>query len=37
VWRLWPEHANGGKDFVQGASVDPITNTNPPHIFEIHR
>jgi len=36
VWRLWPEHANGGKDFVQGASVDPITNTNPPHIFEIH-
>ena len=36
VWRIWPEHANGGKDFVQGASVDPITNTNPPHVFEIH-
>lgn len=36
VWRLWPEHANGGEDFVQDADVAPIENTNPPHIFEIH-
>lgn len=36
VWRLWPEHANGGEDYVQGGHIPAITNTNPPHIFEIH-
>ncbi len=36
VWRLWPEHAGGGEDFEQGAAVDPIINTNPPHVFELH-
>lgn len=34
-WRIWPEHG-GSNDFVQGGAVDPITNTNPPHVFEIH-
>jgi hypothetical protein len=35
-WRLWPEHA-GAADFVQSGEADEITNTNPPHVFEIHR
>ena len=34
-WRLWPEHA-GAADFVQSDEADEITNTNPPHVFEIH-
>lgn len=36
VWRIWPEHASGGIDFVQGGPIDPITDTNPPHVAEIH-
>jgi hypothetical protein len=36
VWRVWPEHAGGGEDFEQGSAVDPIVNTNPPHVFELH-
>jgi hypothetical protein len=35
VWRLWPEHA-GNSDQVQGKPLEPITTTNPDHIFEIH-
>ena len=36
VWRIWPEHAGGGQTFIQGDPLDEITNTNPPHVFEIH-
>jgi hypothetical protein len=36
VWRVWPEHATGGPEFIQGDPVDPIVNTNPPHVFELH-
>jgi hypothetical protein len=34
VWRIWCEHA-GDDSQIQG---DPftITNTNPPHVFQIH-
>jgi hypothetical protein len=35
AWRLWPEHA-GGKDQVQDGPMDPIKNTNPDHVFQIH-
>ena len=35
VWRLWCEHG-GTKPQNQGASVPPITTTNPDHVFEIH-
>lgn len=35
AWRIWCEHAGGDRQ-VQGATVPPITNTNPDHVFEIH-
>lgn len=35
-WRLWPEHGGQDNDFTQFGSVPPITDTNPPHVFEIH-
>ena len=35
VWRLWCEHA-GATDQIQGAALQPFTNTNPDHCFEIH-
>lgn len=35
-WRLWPEHGGSDDNFTQGGDVAPITNTNPPHVFEIH-
>jgi hypothetical protein len=34
-WRLWPEHG-GNATFTQGGTFDPIVNTNPNHVFEIH-
>jgi hypothetical protein len=34
VWRLWFEHA--GENQVQGKNVPVPTDTNPPHVFEIH-
>jgi len=35
VWRLWPEHALGGRE-QQGERVEPMKNPNPDHAFEIH-
>jgi hypothetical protein len=35
VWRLWCEHG-GNSQQIQGAPLDPITTTNPDHVFEIH-
>jgi hypothetical protein len=35
AWRLWFEHP-GHTDQSQGMDVEPATNTNPDHIFEIH-
>jgi hypothetical protein len=35
AWRLWFEHP-AKKPQQQGATVPPPTNTNPPHVFEIH-
>lgn len=35
AWRIWAEH--GGEDAqIQGATLAPITTTNPPHVFELH-
>jgi hypothetical protein len=34
-WRIWAEHG-GSSDFVQFGSADPVEDTNPPHVFEIH-
>lgn len=35
AWRIWCEH--GGNDIqIQGNEFEPITTTNPPHVFEIH-
>jgi hypothetical protein len=34
AWRIWSEHG-GIDDQVQGAPVT-ITDSNPPHVFEIH-
>jgi hypothetical protein len=35
AWRLWCEH--GGESLqIQGAKLEPFTNTNPDHVFEIH-
>jgi hypothetical protein len=34
-WRVWPEHG-GNMTFHQGQPFDPIVNTNPNHVFEIH-
>lgn len=35
AWRLWCEH--GGTSVQrQGASLQPLTTTNPDHVFEIH-
>ncbi len=34
-WRLWPEHG-GNAAFKQGQPFEPIVNTNPNHVFEIH-
>jgi hypothetical protein len=37
VWRLWPEHADAGEAFTQGAfDESEIVSTNPAHVFEIH-
>ena len=36
VWRLWCEHANNLDNFKQGPLAINISNTNPPHVFEIH-
>jgi hypothetical protein len=35
AWRIWCEHADGVNQ-TQGESGDPIVNSNPPHVFEIH-
>jgi hypothetical protein len=35
-WRIWPEHGGSDNNFTQGGAVAPITDTNPPHVFEIH-
>jgi len=35
VWRIWCEHG-GDNQFDQGDPVDPPTNSNPAHVFEIH-
>jgi hypothetical protein len=35
VWRLWCEHA-GATDQIQGDPLEPFTNTNPDHCFEVH-
>jgi hypothetical protein len=34
-WRLWPEHALGSRQ-EQGQAVDPLKNSNPEHVFEVH-
>jgi hypothetical protein len=34
AWRIWAEHG-GIDDQVQGAPVT-VTDSNPPHVFEIH-
>lgn len=34
AWRIWSEHG-GINDQVQGAPVT-VTDSNPPHVFEIH-
>jgi hypothetical protein len=34
VWRIWCEHA--GEDFQTQGEDFTITNTNPPHVFQIH-
>lgn len=34
AWRIWAEHG-GIDDQVQGAAVT-VTDSNPPHVFEIH-
>jgi hypothetical protein len=36
VWRLWCEHGGSGVAHVQGGALEPITDTNPDHVFEIH-
>src|SRR5262249_50531823 len=35
VWRLWCEHG-GNSEQIQGEPLDPITTTNPDHVFEVH-
>jgi hypothetical protein len=35
AWRLWCEHG-GTSQQIQGAPLEPITTTNPEHVFEIH-
>jgi hypothetical protein len=35
VWRVWFEHA-GGTNQVQGKALQPATDTNPDHVFEVH-
>jgi len=35
AWRLWCEHG-GDSQQIQGAPLNPITTTNPDHVFEIH-
>lgn len=36
VWRIWCEHGGSGVKHVQGGTLEPITDTNPDHVFEIH-
>ena len=36
VWRLWCEHGGSGVVHTQGGTLEPITDTNPDHVFEIH-
>lgn len=35
AWRIWFEHP-GSEPHIQGDPVDPPTDTNPDHVFEIH-
>jgi hypothetical protein len=36
AWRLWSEHIGSGDHYFQGTGPEPVTNTNPDHVFEIH-
>jgi hypothetical protein len=35
AWRLWCEHGGTSRQ-LQGATLQPLTTTNPDHVFEIH-
>ncbi len=35
AWRIWCEHG-GNSEQIQGGPHEPIVNTNPDHVFEIH-
>ena len=35
AWRLWCEHG-GESEHKQGAPLQPATDSNPDHVFEIH-
>jgi hypothetical protein len=35
AWRIWTEHG-GTSPQIQGEPLQPITTTNPPHVFQIH-